>query len=95
MKYSNSFSHPGVTAVSALHKDVLVSISAFVLTKREITGGEQVPHRWEKSDHNWQRTLLSAASYIFTFDLQARASLGAHSSLPSPERGQWDECIHH
>lgn len=43
MKYSNIFSHPGVTAASALNKDVLVPISAFVKTKREITGGKQCP----------------------------------------------------
>lgn len=43
MKYSNIFSHPGVTAVSTLNMDVLVSISGFVLTQREITGGEQCP----------------------------------------------------
>lgn len=43
MKYSNILSRPDVTVVSALHKDVLVSISAIVLTKTEVTRGEQCP----------------------------------------------------
>lgn len=36
IKYSNITSHPVFTAVTVLNKDVLLSISASVLTKRDL-----------------------------------------------------------
>lgn len=67
MKYSSVFSHPGVTAVSALNKNVLVSCSAFVLTKEEVNYRRfAVPDSWEKLDHSWQRNPPFTSSYIFT-----------------------------
>lgn len=81
--------------MSALNKDVLVSISASVLTKREITGGKQWPIAGKSYVKEMRCQRLHPSFQTYPFDSQASASPGAHSSLPSLERGQWDECIHH